>query len=242
MAADLSLLVLNETQNEIDMSKVFRSLALSYLLLCACNAAWSDDRRPGSADDHLIPMNGRIDAPYEKLLNRKLFITPANYTRIVVLSSPASIGELAVSIYSKGNNADEVGITITRAERNLWAAEFGGDPSFPKVPAVNVARCDALLPKMTATVVSGAIKRMVDGSRPLSRSGRIILDATDIVFSVEDREGKRAEAVLTPDSHGKKSTALRQLVQLLQSYCQAKPAAKPSLSKKIDLEARNLMR
>src|SRR5437763_10706889 len=101
------------------MNKTIQILAFSYLLVGICNAALARDRRSLADDDHLIPINGRIELAYEKLLNRRLFVTSANYARIVTLASPASVGEAAIAIYSKGHNADEVFITSTRAERNL---------------------------------------------------------------------------------------------------------------------------
>lgn len=224
------------------MNKALRILVSSYLLIGICNAGLANDQQPQADDDHLIPIDGRIELPYEKLLDRRLFVTPANYGRIVILASPASVGELAIAIYSKRSIADEVWITATRAERNLWAAEFGEDPSFPKIPAVQVSRCDALFPKSTSAAVSSAIKRMVKESRPLSKNGRIIVDATDIVFAVQDREEKGMRALLTPEAQGKNTAALRRLVRLLESYCGAKPSTQQSLSKKIETEAKSLTR
>lgn len=221
------------------MNKAMQIL-VSYLLAGICSAAFANDRRPRTDDDHLIPIGGRIELAYERLLNQRLFVTPANYARILNLASPASVGEFAISIYSKRKNADEVWITTTRAERNLWYAEFGKDPDFPKKPAVKVARCDALFPQSIAVAVSEAIERMLRQSRPFSKSGRIIVDATDVEYSVENQEGKRIRALLTPDSHGKRSDALRRLTQLLEEYCEGSPAGQAALEKKIEAEARRL--
>ena len=220
------------------MNKTFQILASSFLLMVICNVALAKDRRPHTDDDHMIPVNGRIEVAYEKLLNRRLFVTRANYARIVTLASPASVGELAIAIYSKRNNENEAWITITRAERNLWAAEFGEDPSFPKVPAVKVTRRDASFPTSTATAVSTAIGRMLDQSRPLSKNGRIIVDATDIEFSLEKQQGRRVRALLTPDAQGPQTSALRRLTRLIEEYCEAPPAMQPNIAKQIETEAK----
>lgn len=223
------------------MNKTICILLCSCVLVTISRDALAVSPQPQADDDHLIAANGRIDRAYEKLLNRRLFVTPANYARIVTLASPASLGEFAIAIYSKkGNDPDDVWITSTRAERNLWAAEFGGDPNFPKKPTIKIARRDFSFPKSTAVTVSNAIKRMLDASRPLSQSGRIVVGATKIEFSVENQEGKPVRALLTPDTQGKKTAALRRLTQLLEEYCEGPPAGQSALEKKIGAEARRL--
>jgi hypothetical protein len=192
-----------------------------------------------NVDDHLIPIESWLEPAYKGLLTRKLFVTPANYARIVEFPPLPSAGEVSVAIYSKASDVDGTFITRTKGERNLWSAEFGSNPSFPK--GVKVARCDARFPTSTAVAVQGAVKRMLDQSRPLDNpNNAIILDAKIIEFSIEDPQRGRVGAFLSPYAVGKTGTALRRITRLLAEYCDARPGKRAALARRIEVEAQRL--
>lgn len=200
--------------------------------------AASHDPEP-NVDDHLVPLEGWFEPAYKGLLARKLFVTRANYARIVEFPPLPSEGESSVAIYSKTNDPEGTLITRTKGERNLWSAEFGTDPSFPK--GVKVTRCDAWFPKSTAVAVQEAVKRMLDQSRPLENPrNAIIVDAPITEFSVEDPKRGREGAFLTPYAAGKTGAALRKIAQLLAEYCDTKPVHRAALAKRIEAEAERL--
>ena len=101
--------------------------------------------------DHLVPVGQMVDAAYQRLLARKLYLTPANYARIVVLPSGSSSGETALSLYSKRGNDDEVILTSTEGERDLWSAASELDPMLRKDPRIEIQRLDVPFPKPLAT-------------------------------------------------------------------------------------------
>src|SRR4051812_39711253 len=93
--------------------------------------------------DHLVPPYSDRDwgvPGYNSLVEKKLFITPASYGRILVRPSMGSQGEYAFSLYRIGN--DSVQITYTKASRNIWsylsAKRFAvSRSSFPREPWEN---------------------------------------------------------------------------------------------------------
>ena len=168
-------------------------------------------RQPGynAINDHLIPVAGRLKPHHEQLLARKLFVTPADYMRVVELPAAASEGESVIAIYSKIDSPTSVMITLMRPERNLVYAEFAGDPDFPKGP--KVSRFDVPFAKSSAVAIRTRLKRLLAQARPLRKSNNpIFLDGTDIEFSVplgnqsirglliQSAAGKKRHGVATP--------------------------------------------
>jgi hypothetical protein len=218
-------------------------------LLCLCLllgppiVAVGNTSRPESRKtDHLVPSDERIDPAYRKVISQRLFVTRANYARIMELPSPASVGESVVAIYSNEQNLDEAYITYTRAERNLYYAAFAGDPSFPNDPAIKIARCDAPFSKPVATAVSAAIKHLLAQSHPRRKSNLIILHGTDVEFAVEELGRGSVRGLLTPYAVGKNGATLRRLVQLIKKYCHANSVRRAVLAKQIKAHADELMR
>lgn len=197
----------------------------------------------GSGDDHLVPAKGYVDEAYKALLRRKLFLTSGNYARIVTLASTASVGESAISIYSKSDRSGSpVFVTSTRAARNLWYAENGDDPAFPK-GKIRIERQDAPLPKPLAEAISAALKELLDKTRPMSVSGRIAVDPVNIEVSLEKGGVTRRRGLLTPDANGPTTSSFRRLLRSLEAYCKtSSPKTRSELEKKIAADANNLAR
>lgn len=222
------------------MTYLIRALACFALLgIMSAVTAASKQEAKSSVDDHLIPIEGWLDPAYKELLTRELFVTPANYARIVEFPPLPSLGEISVAIYSKANVLDRAFITRTKGERNLWSAEFGSDPSFPR--GVKVVRTDAGFPKSTAVTLQRAFKRMIDQSHPLENpTNSIVLDAKIVEFSLEDLQGGRVGAFLSPYAVGKTGAALRRITRLLVDYCDSGPEKRAVVAARIAAEAERL--
>lgn len=225
------------------MIKSNYTFALCWFSISLFAAVSEAGSRQQSNDDHLVPTKGYIDATYEALLRRKLFLTPANYGRIVTLASAASVGESAISIYSKsGRSGDPAFITWSHAERNLWYAENGDDPAFPK-KEINVERLDAPFPKALAEAISAAVKGMLDKTHPMSANGRIAVDPVNIEVSLEEGGITRRRGLLTPDANGKATSSFRSLLRSLEEYSKtSSPTTRSELEKKIAADTTNLAR
>jgi len=230
----------NDPFNIKGMTYLIKVLACVALLgtMSAVAAASKQDSH-SNVDDHLIPIEGWLDPEYKGLLTRKLFLTPANYARIVEFPPLPSLGEISVAIYSKANDLDRAFITRTKGERNLWSAEFGSDPSFPR--GVKVVRADARFPKSTAVTLQRALKRMIDQSHPLENpNNSIVLDAKVVEFSIEDLQAGRVGAFLSPYAVGKTGAALRRITRLLVNYCDSDPGKRAAVAARIEAEAERL--
>jgi hypothetical protein len=228
----------NDPQIGKEMISSIKVLVCFVLLATISNIA-AASKEVQSADDHLIPLEGWLEPAYKEVLTRNLFVTPANYARIVKFPPLPSLGEISVAIYSAANDSEAIFLTLTRGERNFWSAEFGSDPTFPK--GVKVARCDVRFPKSVAESVQAAFKRQLDKSRPLRNpDNTIILDANIIEFSIDEPQRGRVAAYLSPYAIGKTGKALRKFSQLLIDYCDAGPTKRAALAKRIEAEARRL--
>lgn len=192
--------------------------------------------------DHLVPIDGIVEPAYLKLLSRKLYLTPTNFVRVTVLPSAASTGETALSFYSKPGSGEDVVLTCTRAERNLWAAASNIDPTLGREPAVSVQRLAVPFSRTLARSMSEVIKQMIYQSRDATGTDRIIIDGTDILFSVEDHGGRILRARLAPESEGKKSAILHRITELLRDYCESIPVDRSALTRSIKTEVEDLTR
>jgi hypothetical protein len=226
------------------MSKRDYIFAVCWLLISVFTGTTRGARLYADKDsDHLIPSKGYVDSAYEALLRRNLFLTSGNYARIVTLASAASMGESAISIYSKsGRSGESILITWSRAERNLWYAENGDDPAFPK-KRIKIERRDAVFPKVLAETISAGVKRMLEGARPMTANGQIVVDPVNIEISVEGGATAVQRAVLTPDAVGKTTSSFRCVVRLLEAYCQtSSETTRSELARKIAMCAKSLVR
>ncbi len=191
--------------------------------------------------DHLVPIDGLLEPAYQTLLSQKLFVTPANFTRIAILPSAASKGEVAVAIYSDPSKAEENAfITCTRAEKNLWYAASDENGVLSRDIPFQIARFDAPFPKAVATAVSKGVRRMLSQSQPEPQTNKVLVDGTDIEFSIDDPASGPVRGLLTPYARGNNGTALRRLTEMLEAYCEATPVNRKRLVKKIEAKAKQL--
>jgi hypothetical protein len=190
--------------------------------------------------DHLVPIKGIIEPAYQKLLRRKLYLTPANYVRIAILPSTGSIGETVFSFHSDKADTYKVLVTYTRAQSNLWAEASDANLALTIEPRAKIRRLDVPFPKSLAVSISEAIGRMIRESRQPSGTGPIIVDGTDFLFSIEAANGQQRQAILMAGSTGKNVATLIRLLEVLDRYCNAKESNRGLLLKEIETEVKRL--
>ena len=225
----------------IRLMKCMGSLLCTFIFAALCNGAFGNIARlESTTNDHLEPPDERFEPMYRKLLSRRLFVTPANYLRVVDLPTPSSVGECTIAIYSKRDKPNEVYITCTKAATNLYAAALSDDPNVLTDPPMKIARSDAKFPKPVANAIGDGIRRILAETRPRTKGGSIILHGTEIEFSIEDRPGRSIRGLLTPYAKGKNGTVLRRLTELLKLYCKSKSTTRPEVARKIEVQASQL--
>src|SRR5438105_11353243 len=175
------------------------------IVTCATASALAAARAGSEYNDHLVPIDGIIEPAYQTLLSQRLFITPANFVRVVILPSAASKGEVAISIYSEPTKGeDNVFITCTRATKNLWyAASYqSGVPS--NTSSVEITRFDASVSKTAATSIIRGVRRMLDQCKPLDKTNNTFVDETDIEVLLQSSPNRFAQGLLTSNARGRK--------------------------------------
>jgi hypothetical protein len=181
-----------------------------------------------------------VDAAYQKLLARKLYLTPANYARIVVVPSGTSSGEVAMSLYSNDGEEGAVRLTTTRGERDLWTAASELDPLLRKEPRIEILRRDVRFPKELAIAIRATLKHLIKQSREPTGSNRMVVDGTHILYMVDEGANQRLQARLAPESVGPTTNALRDLTNALQQYDTATLPSRVLLEARIQSELKRL--
>ncbi len=221
-----------------------RQLDLLCTTLVLLSSRLIANAQPGATgpSDHLIPPSAEIDTAYRSLLSQKLFVTPANYARIVVMPSSAA-GERAIALYSETQATGEknVLLTCTKADKNLWYSTSQSNPNRGNERPVEITRKDAPFPKSTAVAVSQALHEMLARTKPLERESRIVLDGTDVEFEVPTDARTPIRGLLTPYAQGVLTAALQQLTKQLSNYCDAEPAERERVAREIEAEANRLL-
>jgi hypothetical protein len=205
-----------------------------------------DNARSASVaeSDHLIPVGEIIAADYYALVQRKLFVSPADFGR--VLDLPPGGNEVVVAIYTVRSRGEEnVRITHTRCDKVLWEVGSDSQGHFVKDPSVSVKRIDAPFPKQLALTVSRALERALAERRPRPpprATDRVIVDGRLVEFSVPAGERHTTRGLLTPDARGKKAKRLHHLTDLLERYCQAPATERTAIGQQIASEAAKIAR
>src|SRR4051812_24952521 len=179
-------------------------------------------------EDHLVrPYEDRDwGVPgYATFLEKKLFITPVSYGRILVLPSGGSFGEYSLSLY-RSSRDEGVNLTYVSASRSVWS--YLSDKSSRQRSGIHEPwedaplrfnRSDATLPMAAGIALRSALAAMIQTTRGKWPGGTaIVLDGYDIQFSVVEG-GKTITGVMTAGLSGKNLSELRELVELLKTYC-----------------------
>lgn len=196
-----------------------------------------------SITDHLVPADKAIVRQYKEVLERKLFVTPGDYGRILFILGGKD-GEYAVAIYSDSRSETGVFVTYTKADRNLGDATWEFSPNRIGEGRVKVKRIDAPVAQSVAAAISQAMREMLSRTRKREinpNAERPILGGIDIEFSIKSQAGQTIEGVLTSEMRGKHVVALGRLAQLMVDYCQGSPRERGGFSKRLENEAKQLI-
>lgn len=142
---------------------------------------------------HLIPPDHYYPAPtaklqgYQDLCEEKLFATPGELARCLVVGGNAGT-ERAVSVYRKPHpkRADDYWVTVTIASpTGLW--EWLQDDPAKRIPRekLKIERHDLRLPASTAQAVHRAWLKMLKGVRKDPKKF-INVDGASVIFSASD--------------------------------------------------------
>ena len=188
--------------------------------------------------DRLVPRWPSTEAPsYDRVLERKLAVTRADYGRAFILHSPASAGEESVAVWSDDGACR---VTRTKASRNIYyAVTAPNDPEYHG--PVSVSRSDAVIPASTAGAIRRAWTAMLHQTArtPGYDADRIPIHPTEYQFSVSI--GARTLVGTTQDAIARGKTAeLISIVQLLVKYCQSSAAARVQIATRIEAKAKRL--
>jgi hypothetical protein len=205
------------------------------LVLCSVLAGSFTSRAASIAQtDHLIPVGEIIPADYYALLQRKLFVSRADFARVVDLAGGEN--EVAIAMYGiESRGGENVRITYTRCDKHLWSVGSDSQGHFVKDPSVSVKRIDAPFPKDLALTVSGAVKRALRERRPRPSprpTDTVTVDGRLVEFSVSSGRQTR-RGLLAPDARGKKAQRLYRLTDLLERYCQAPATERAPIAREI---------
>jgi hypothetical protein len=232
--------------NEMKMKQVcLRSCARTLIVIfcIGCVPPMIAPAQTRSVTDHLVPPLGSIDAHYKKVLERKLFLSPGDYGR-VLFTFGGNEGEYAVSIHPKKQSDKEASMSCTRAQRNLGDATWELNPDRVGEKAVKVERTDVSIPKPVAISTSHAFLEMLQRTRErdINPDGeQPVFGGVNIEFSIKDSAGKVLEGVLTAEMKGEHVLCLKRIADLLAQYCEASPDQRLELAKRLQREANQLL-
>jgi hypothetical protein len=212
-----------------------------YLSLLGFAALGVSTHPVGATDklDLLVPINGIIKPAFLGLLRRNLYLTPAEYTRIVILPSTGSLGETVYSLRSDKENGNGAILTRTHAQTNLWAEASDANGRLTIEPQAKILRSDISVPKSLAISISSTIGKMIEARRDWTGTGPIIVDGTDFLFTIE-RAGRQHQAVLMAGSTGKRAKTLIRLLEALDRYCKANSRDRSRFLSAVEIEAKLL--
>ncbi len=214
------------------------SFALSLFVLADCLAA-------APSEDHLVPRfpDSSWGVPgYYALLQKRLFLTRADYARVLVLQS--FTGECAVAVYSSGSNG--ACVTCTKADEDLWQQRSSALYAVPKDPAadrrrIHITRLDAPLAISTAAAIRDAFAAMLRHTAPYRGGGPVVVDGTYIEFSLTGADETMIGAVI-PGMHSKKTSELTKIAYMLKTYCATPSNQRSALAAHIETRAKSLTR
>lgn len=222
----------------------------AFIVIAAFECLGAQALLASASGDHLVrPYEDRDWGVrgYAAFLEKKLFVTPVSYGRILVLPSAGSIGEYSLSLYPS-SRGEGVRLTYVRASRNVWSSlseksspsrSSGVHEAWENAP-LRFKRSDATLPMAAGAAVRAALAAMIRKTHGTWPGGtEITLDGSDLQFSLVER-GRTMTGVITAGLTGRNVEELRKIVGLLKTYCEASPSQQASLASRIERKAREI--
>ncbi len=185
--------------------------------------------------DHLTPVDLRIDAAIRAKVEALLLVTGGEYGRMLIIP-PELDGESSISIHGNQNEPKkECVITYMVAETNLWNLLSEEGKSGEKSP---VRRVDAPLSVVTAEAIRNCWEEMLSRIRPSELNDlRIPTHLRRVEFSI----GDATRAGETPIRFGDKVNDLVEIGTSLIAYCQAQPSARSEMERQIQIRSQSLL-
>jgi hypothetical protein len=193
-------------------------------LFALCNSICAADR------DHLVAQNfGEIDADWRKLVHQKLFVTPAEFGRVLFLFSGTTDGEYAVAIHSDSKSPTGVTATYTKASENISQATWKDNPKRKTLNAIGVSRVDVPIARTAAESVSQAWAYLIARTRPIHEnevppSEGVVHGYSEIEISLTNGVTGDRLGLATPFTKGKHVSQLEDIAKLLIEYCHVRGA------------------
>ena len=195
----------------------------------------------GWSNDHLAPPD-RTDEKtnsYQRLLVEKLGVTPFDCGRVVDSSSFGS--EVLVSVYSRTQDRHRTYyVTSVSPEENLWQ-RTRSMRNTRNADSVDIHRIDAEIPEAVAVEIREVLLKMLHGARPSPPLGLEFTIQGYLDFSIQQSDTHPLYGQLRLPGPGLKTQTLAKISKSLWEYCQATPANRPSVAKKIDNQAKRLL-
>ena len=200
-------------------------------IACACEVVASTAR---AGLDPIIKVDVHKDAEYRRILAAKLGPTPFDCGRVIVHVFPAP--EYSVSVYTVPGSREHK-VTFIAAKKSLWMHRS----SFESAMSVKARRIDANIPAKLAGKLRNVYERVLSNVRqgePPERLWEAIpKDNFDFEWSLEQAERR----VLRGRWNNYKSSVpvrtedfMSASAFLLKDYCEAKPARRPIIAKRIE--------
>jgi len=190
------------------------------------------------SEDHLVPKNPSTDGALRPVLERKLFVTPADCASVLI--RPPETGEVAVAVYRSrsGNIADSFFVTVTQADKSIDMT--ANVDSLEAANKIRIVRCDAEIANTTGLAIQAAWKAMLERAQESHFYARPTLHREELEFSIR-RKGQAEMFATVPNKGGRSVSALVNLAKQLESYCKAPTAARSKLAKKMERDAKRLV-
>lgn len=178
-------------------------------------------RGPRHTDDHLVPFPPSVYDELRPFVYKKLFLTDANYGRMLEFPQDRARGELAVSVNcGKAAGDDQCFVTLTKATKNIGYIREDNLAEFPVtlIEKVRVLRRDAPIPLSTALAIRAAWMKLLQNTRPGRLDSSVVVDGEKIEFWITTRDGRSLKGEIS----GRPGTSVIKLVNLgrkLAKYC-----------------------
>ncbi len=186
-------------------------------------------------EDHLTPVNFRIDTAIRAKVEAMLFVTGSEYGRMLIIP-PEIDGESSISVHRNRNQEKrQCVVTCMVAETNLWNLLAEGEN--PGAEA-RVRRLDVPVGLATAEAIQKCWQEMLARVRP---SSAIDLRAPTHLTRIEFSLGSAARLGETPIRFGDKVNELVKIGMALIAYCQAQPRSRPEMETEIRIRSESLL-
>jgi hypothetical protein len=181
------------------------------------------------------------EAEYKHLYESQLFLTPGDLARFVQLPGPLADSEVAVSLHktTKRGHASKYELTLTRSKIRLAdAVSTNPKRRDDMLKASPAQRIDAPCPESMAMAINRLWLIMLKQAQP-DPCAECIAEGPSQIFSATAENGRLLRA-MTPIKPLHDTIELTDLGRALVEYCDALPALRSALARRVEEQARRL--